>query len=76
MIITTGKRVSIEIHGYRLERDCATPGGVTVHQTGSVGCSPPEPFWLPANDQERARFIAAYNRICDEDIEYRKVDVE
>jgi hypothetical protein len=75
MIITTGKRILVEINGYSFARDCATPGGVTVTKRFGRG-DLPETIDLPANDTDRALFIAAYERVCAEEIEYRKVEAE
>ena len=74
MIVTTGKRISIELAGgIVLERDCKTPGGVRVTRpTDGVDAT----IWLPTNVEARSRFIAAYERICAEEIEYRKQEVE
>jgi len=71
MIITTGSIVKIlTVNSIELERTAETPGSVSVmFANGAVFC-------LPGNPEDAHAFIAAYRRIVEEPIEYRKVVVE
>lgn len=71
MIVCTGKSIKIDVNGYtRLERSCETPGKVDVIDRDGNRIS------LPANASEAERFILAYRRAIEEDIPYRKSEVE
>ena len=74
MIITTGKIVKVDISNFQFERSAETPGLVTVVSSWSPGKG--ERFSLPANEDEADRFIMAYRRVIDEQIEYRKKEQE
>jgi hypothetical protein len=67
MIITTGKMIKIDLSTLNLllERNCETPGRVTV-------CCCNGKFNLPGNKEEAMKFIKAYERIINEDIEYKE----
>lgn len=70
-IVTTGKSIKIDLNGYtRLERSCESPGVVRVWDREG------QSILLPANEGEHETFIAAYRRACEEDVPYRKSEVE
>jgi hypothetical protein len=64
MIVNVGKRINVEIRGFRFSCDCATPGAVKV--TSDRG----EAITLPGNEQEALAFVAAYLRTVREPIDY------
>ena len=72
MIVTTGKIIKIYVLDYLMNRDAESPGIVTVHHGKKVDQS----IVLPANEKDMEAFIAAYKRICAENIEYRKKENE
>ena len=76
MIVTTGKLIVIEggtnLH-YRFKRDSRHPGLVTLHfKLGEPGS---DFINLPGNKKEAQSIIEAYQRIVDEDIEYRESEI-
>lgn len=76
MIVTTGKIIKIEtLDKYYFERSAETPGLVTV-RSASVLRNGNEVLSLPANKNDMERFIAAYRRACEEQIDYRESNVE
>ena len=70
MIVNIGKRIHVEISGFRFECDCKTPGA--VHVMGARGDS----ITLPGNEQEALRFVAAYLRTVREPIAYVSSECE
>jgi hypothetical protein len=73
MIITTGRTIKAHLLSgglpYTLERTSATPDVVWVlDQSGRLA--------LPGNKDEAERFIAAYRRVLEEEIDYKKEEVE
>jgi hypothetical protein len=70
MIVNIGKRVIVECGEYTFTRDADKPGlAFAVHRNrGAMG--------LPGNPDDARRFVEAYLRCVDEDIEYRKTSVE
>lgn len=71
MITNIGKRIRIEQGNFDFERDSDSTGIVTVRnkKRGQM-------IDLPGNRQDAERIISAYLRAVDEDIEYRKTEVE
>jgi hypothetical protein len=70
MIVTTGKHIKIDVSKIELSRTAETPGLVTVRDRDG------KTIGLPANKEEAGRFIEAFRRIVDEEVEYRKSEVE
>ena len=75
MIVTSGRIVKVECGNFLLERTSEAPGIVTVSQRNTHDLVRAQ-VQLPANPQEMARFIEAYQRTCREDVGYRKSEVE
>lgn len=65
MLVNIGKRIHVEISGFRFTCDCQTPGRVSVVSTRGD-----ESITLPGNPVEARNFIAAYLRAVDEPIDY------
>jgi hypothetical protein len=69
MIVTTGRHIKVEVLDFIFERTAETPGLVVLTtKKGSIG--------LPANQEDMARVIEAYHRVCEEDVAYRKSNCE
>jgi len=75
MNITTGKHIVVESGDFSFKRTAETPGGVTVTRQAARH-QDPQVMGLPAQRDAAERFIAAYRRIIEEDVEYRKVEFE
>lgn len=73
MIVTTGKHIKVEVSGFLFQRTAETPGLVRVTTVGSTWKGDLE---LPANLEEMQRIIEAYERVCAEEVDYRKSEVE
>lgn len=71
MIVNIGKRIHVEISGFRFTCDCQTPGRVSV-----VSDRGDESITLPGNPDEARRFVVAYLRAVDEPIDYVSSDSE
>ena len=76
MNITTGKHVRINTGNFIFERTAETPGIITVRCMEKSSYSEAEVMHLPAQSDYAERFIAAYRRIIEEDVEYRKAEWE
>jgi hypothetical protein len=70
MVVNIGKRVIVECGDYTFARDADKPGLTrAVHRNRGE-------MMLPGNTEDARRFVEAYLRCVDEDIEYRKTSVE
>lgn len=71
MITNIGKRIRVEEGDFDFERDADSIGIVTVTDRRRD-----KTIVLPANAIAAEKFILAYRRCVEEDIAYRKTEVE
>lgn len=75
MIVTTGRIVKVECGNFLFERTSEAPGIVTVTQRQTHDLVRAQ-VGLPTHAGEAERFIEAYRRCLNEDVGYRKSEVE
>lgn len=73
MLVTKGKLVHVENGDFKFTRSAETPGKISLQGIGTTWRGE---ISLPGNATDAARFIAAYQRIVDEEVEYRKQEFE
>jgi len=70
--VNVGKRIRVETDSYNFERDASTPGRAIVQAKGTREGR----IELPGNKVDARRFVEAYLRCVDEDIEYQTFECE
>jgi hypothetical protein len=71
VIVTTGRIIKVNCGSWHFERTSETPGAVVLSLSGDGGS-----ITLPGNKMDAEKLIAAYRRVIEEDVGYRKSEVE